>query len=68
MNKFPERLKILRMEQGLSQNQLAGKVKVSQAAIARWEAGLQIPNIEVAIMFAQYFGVSLDYLLGLKDY
>lgn len=68
MNKFPERLKILRMEQGLSQNQLASKVKVSQAAIARWEAGLQIPNIEVAIMFAQYFGVSLDYLLGLKDY
>ena len=68
MNKFPERLKTLRMEQGLSQNQLASKVKVSQAAIARWEAGLQIPNIEVAIMFAQYFGVSLDYLLGLKDY
>ena len=68
MNKFSKRLKTLRMEQGLSQNQLASKVKVSQAAIARWEAGLQIPNIEVAIMFAQYFGVSLDYLLGLKDY
>ncbi len=68
MSKFPERLKTLRIDKGLSQNQLASKVKVSQAAIARWEAGLQIPNIEVAIMFAQFFGVSTDYLLGVKDY
>ena len=68
MSKFPERLKTLRIDKGLNQNQLASKVKVSQAAIARWEAGLQIPNIEVAIMFAQFFGVSTDYLLGVKDY
>lgn len=67
MSKFPERLKELREESSLSQRALANDLKVSQAAIARWEAGLQIPNIEHLLMFAQYFNVTSDYLLGLED-
>ena len=68
MNKFPERLKKLREEKGLSQSELAKAIDCSQVAISRWERGLQIPNIDTAIIFAKYFGVSTDYLLGLEDY
>lgn len=64
---FGERLKELRLEKGLYQWQLAKDVGYTQAAIARWEAGLQNSNIEVAVAFAQYFSVSTDYLLGLED-
>ena len=67
MNKFPERLKEIRMERNLSQRTLAKEIGFSQASIARWEAGLQIPNIDVVIKFATYFKVSTDYLLGLDN-
>ena len=67
MNKFAERLKELRTDKNLSQKMLARETGYSQAAIARWEANLQIPNIEVAVKFANYFNVSSDYLLGLED-
>lgn len=67
MEKFAERLKELRVEKNLSQRELAKETGYSQAAIARWEAKLQIPNIEVAIDLSSYFGVSSDYLLGLED-
>ena len=67
MLRFSERLKELRQEKGLSQRALARELKVSQAAIARWEAGLQIPTIEIAMVIAKYFGVSSDYLIGLED-
>lgn len=67
MNKFAERLKELRIEKGISQNQLAKEVGLAQASIARWEANLQTPNIDIAILFAKYFGVSTDYLLGLEN-
>ena len=67
MNKFCERLKELRIEKNLSQHLLSKELGYSQAAIARWEAGIQIPNIDVAITLAKYFGVTTDYLLGLEE-
>ena len=67
MNKFSERLRELRIEKNLSQRGLAKETGFSQAAIARWEANLQLPNIDVAILLAQYFQVTTDYLLGLEN-
>ena len=67
MNKFAERLKDLRVEKNLSQRQLAKELGISQAAIARWESGSQIPNIVYGSHIAQYFSVSLDYLAGIED-
>ena len=57
----------MRVEHNLSQRELGLKIKVSQAAIARWENNLQIPNIDVAIVVAKFFNVTTDYLLGLED-
>ena len=68
MAKFSERLKELRIEKGLSQNSLSKEVGCSQGAIAKWESNLQQPNADTIIMFAKYFDVSTDYLLGLEDW
>ena len=38
----------------------------SQVAIARWEANLQLPNIEVAIAFVKYFNVTTDYFAWIR--
>lgn len=68
--KFAERLKELRVDANLSQKQLSINLngRIDQSAIARWEQGLRIPNLESAMMLAEYFGVSLDYLAGLEDW
>ncbi len=67
MEVFAERLKSLRIEHGLTQEQLAKEVGLSQSGIARWESGSQIPNIEIAKKFAIFFKVSIDYLAGLEN-
>ena len=67
-NQFPQRLKELREEKGLSIKTLAKELGVSDIAIGRWEKGLRTPNIDTLIIVANYFNVSADYLLGLKDY
>lgn len=66
-NKFAERLRDLRIAKDISQRELGLQTGFSQAAIARWENNLQVPNIDVAIKFALFFKVSIDYLLGLED-
>ena len=68
MEKFIERLKELRKEKGLSQDQLSKATGLSQSAIACWETGQRIPNAQAVVILARYFEVSTDYLLGEKDY
>lgn len=67
--KFAERLKELRVEAGLTQKQLAIELrgKIDQSSIARWERGVRIPLLDAAMILAEYFGVSLDYMCGLED-
>lgn len=67
MNKFAERLKELRLENNLSQSDLAKELGVSPACINRWEASLRLPNVDSIILICQYFKVSSDYLIGLED-
>lgn len=67
MNKFNEKLKELREEKSLSQKQLANALKVSQASVAKWETKDRFPDIDNLIMVAKFFGVTVDYILGLED-
>ena len=67
MEKFIERLKELRLEKGISQDQLAKATGISQSAIAHWEIGERIPNAYAIIILARFFNVSTDYLLGVED-
>ncbi|MCL2369888.1 MAG: helix-turn-helix domain-containing protein [Firmicutes bacterium] len=70
MNKtlFGERLKYLRQERNIGQNELAKKLDVGNATISRWENGLQEPDFYYAIKVSTFFEVSLDYLAGLTEY
>lgn len=49
---------------GLTQGELARQTELTQAAISRWEDNLRIPNIETCIKLADFYGISLDELVG----
>ncbi len=54
----------LRKASGLTQKEFAVAFNVSEGTIAHYEQGVTIPNPEMLIKFADYFHVSVDYLLG----
>lgn len=67
MDKFAERLKELRLEKGLSIQQLSKETKLSSSSLSRWENKQASIKINEIIIIAQYFGVTTDYLLGLEN-
>ena len=62
-----KRIRTLRLEKNLDQNTFAKEINVSNASVSYWENAKQIPSAEVVFKMAEYFGVSADYILGLKD-
>lgn len=68
MSKFSSRLKELRSEFGLSQQSLANQTKISKSSINMYERGEREPGIETLELFADYFNVDMDYLLGKSNY
>ena len=54
----------LRTKKGLSQDELAEKVFVTRQAVSRWETGETLPNTETLKLLSDYFGVSINTLLG----
>ena len=66
-NDFAERLKQLRKEFKLGQNELANKLELSNASISYWENAKQEPTASALFKLAKFFSVSVDYLLGLED-
>ncbi|MDI3548173.1 MAG: hypothetical protein PWR10_1825 [Halanaerobiales bacterium] len=67
MAEFKDRLKKLRKEKGLYQKELAKIIGVSDGAIAMYETGKRTPDKEILDKLANYFDVSVDYLLGRTD-
>lgn len=65
--KFPERLKELRQQKGVSQREIAKAVGVSQTGFLRWEQGKNQPTLENLMELCKYFDVSVDYLIGYTD-
>ncbi|MBQ4121981.1 MAG: helix-turn-helix transcriptional regulator [Clostridia bacterium] len=61
------RLKELRKKRKISQLKLALDLNMSQNSISRYETGEREADYETLIKFADYFDVSLDYLLGRCD-
>ena len=57
------RLRELRTEKGISQIRLAMDLNVNQNSISRYESGLREPDYNTLIKIADYFKVSIDYLL-----
>ncbi len=61
---FGEKLKDARKNAGLSQEQFAEKLSVSRSAVAKWEAGNGLPDVENLKAMAQLLDISIDYLLA----
>lgn len=61
------RLKELRNLRGISQLKLAMDLNVNQNSISRYESGLREPDYNTLIKIADYFKVSVDYLLYRTD-
>ena len=57
------RLRELRLERNMSQQRLAMELSMTQNTISRYENGEREPGIQELIRIADYFNVSLDYLL-----
>ena len=53
----------LRKENGMTQERLAEALGVSFAAVSKWERGAATPELALIVEMAEYFHVSLDYLL-----
>lgn len=64
---FRLRLKELREKAGYSQYTFADAFNISQSTIGNWEAGTREPKFATMIRLADFFNVSVDYLLGRTD-
>lgn len=60
---FSDKLKELRKNKGMYQKDLADALSISKGAIAMWETGKRTPDIEMLKRIAEYFQVSVDYLV-----
>lgn len=65
---FSTRLKDLRIEHNLTQQQLADILKVDRTTVMKWETNACETNFDMLVKIADYFDVSCDYLLGREDY
>lgn len=66
-NVFGERLKELRRDRKIGQVELSKYLGLSKGIISLWENGLREPSMSSLISLAQFFNVSIDYLVGIKD-
>ena len=64
---FSERIKELRKEKGLKQEDVAKSLNVTKATVSRWEASKVEPDYRTLVKLAKLFKVKTDYLLGLED-
>ncbi len=67
MSTFGKRLKKLREEKNLTQNQLAEQLSVNRDALAKWETDRAFPDLIMIKSIAEFFDISTDYLLGKDD-
>ncbi|MCM1438868.1 MAG: helix-turn-helix domain-containing protein [Roseburia sp.] len=67
MSIFARRLKELRLENGMTQQYLAGLLNIKQQSYIRYEYGTGEPSLETLIRLTEIFGVTSDYLLGISD-
>ena len=66
-NQFAARLTELLSENKISKRELAKRIGVSATSISDWSTGRIQPTVENVYLICEYFQVSADYMLGLKD-
>ena len=64
---FSERLRELRTSKKLTMEQLSKEIETTRGTIGNFENGNKKPSLDVLIKLADYFDVSIDYLVGRTD-
>ena len=67
MSNFSDKLKQLRNQKKAKQSDISTLLNISTRNYQRYEYGVNEPNIDGLIQLADYFDVSLDYLVGRSD-
>lgn len=57
-------LKAQRKQRGLTQMELAKETGIPQSTISAWEKGVNVPNVADCIKLADFYGISVDELIG----
>ncbi len=65
--KIGEKICELRNKRDLTQQALAKHMGVTRSSVNAWEMGISIPSVEKIIDLAEFFHVSVDYLLGVDS-
>lgn len=65
--RIAENLRRLRKDRGVTQDELAGVLGISNQAVSKWECGNGLPDLPLLVSAAAYFGVSLDELVGMNE-
>ncbi|MBQ9748575.1 MAG: helix-turn-helix transcriptional regulator [Clostridia bacterium] len=65
--KLAEMLVALRTARGVTQEDVAQSLSVSNKTISKWENGASMPDLPMLVELARYYGVTTDALLGLSD-
>lgn len=64
---FAQRIRELRKSRQVGVRQLASELGISHSAISLYENYKREPTVSVCKLFAEYFGVTCDYLVGITD-
>ena len=64
MLNYGEELKLQRTIRGKTLKQVEEDTGISNANLSRWERGKVLPNIDFCVILADYYGISLDELVG----
>ena len=64
---FSEQMLALREQNGLTQEQAAQEIGIAYRSYRRYEAGEREPGVTALIKIADYYGVTIDYLVGRTD-
>ncbi len=64
MNDYGVELKYHRLIRNKTLNQIEKDTGISNVNLSRWERGQVVPNIDFCIILADYYGISLDELVG----
>ncbi|MCL2218254.1 MAG: helix-turn-helix domain-containing protein [Defluviitaleaceae bacterium] len=65
---FPSRLKGVRESHGFTQLEVSKELNINNASISHYEKGIRQPDIETLSQFADFYGASVDWLIGVRAF
>jgi len=66
MEMLGNKIKSLRINKNITQEELAEKLSITSQAVSKWERNISSPDISMLPMIARYFGITIDELLNYK--